>query len=82
LPDLPGALLLPPPDPESFRLQDDPDNDWPDDVKAKYQQAGVQMVLGGKVTQNVREMVKRVLESEFCEGVTPEQGLVNHIFRG
>jgi hypothetical protein len=43
---------------------------------------GVQMVLGGRVTQNVRAMLKRVLESEFCEGVTPEQGLVNFIFRG
>jgi hypothetical protein len=63
-------------------LQDDPENDWPDAVKAKYQQAGVQMVLGGKVTQNVRKMVKRVLESEFCEDVTLEQGLVNYIFRG
>jgi hypothetical protein len=36
--------------PASAPLQDDPDNDWPEDVKAKYQQAGVQMVLGGKVT--------------------------------
>jgi hypothetical protein len=63
-------------------LQDDPDNDWSDELKAKYRQVGVQMVLGGWVTQNVRAMVKRVLELEFCEGVTPEQGLVNFIFRG
>jgi hypothetical protein len=36
--------------PVSAPLQDASDNGWPDDVKAKYQQAGVQMVLEGKVT--------------------------------
>jgi hypothetical protein len=37
--------------PVSAPLQDDLDNAWPDDVKAKYQRAGVQLVLGGRVTQ-------------------------------
>jgi hypothetical protein len=63
-------------------LQDDPDDAWDDNLKAKYQGEGVQMVLGGRVIQSVRAMVKRVLRSELCEGVTREQGLVNFIFRG
>jgi hypothetical protein len=34
------------------------------------------------VTQGIRRQVRAVLESGFCEGVSPEQGLVNFIFRG
>jgi hypothetical protein len=40
------------------------------------------MVLGGPVTQGIRRQARAVLESEFFEGVSPEQGLVNFIFRG
>jgi hypothetical protein len=47
-----------------------------------YRSAGVQMVLGGPVIQGIRRQARAVLESEFCEGVSPEQGLVNFIFRG
>jgi hypothetical protein len=40
------------------------------------------MVLGGPVTQGIRRQARAVLESEFCQGVSPEQGLVNFIFGG
>jgi hypothetical protein len=63
-------------------LHDDPDPDWSDDLKAKYLRVGVQMVLGGPVTKNIRARVKLVFESDYCEDVEPEQGLVNYIFRG
>jgi hypothetical protein len=59
-----------------------PDGDWPEDLQAKYRSGGVQMVLGGLVTQGIRRRARAVLESEFCRGVSPEQGLVNFIFRG
>jgi hypothetical protein len=34
------------------------------------------------VTQGIRRQARAVLESEFCWGVSSEQGLVNFIFRG
>jgi hypothetical protein len=34
------------------------------------------------VTLGIRRQVRAVLESEFCVGVSPEQGLVSFIFRG
>jgi hypothetical protein len=34
------------------------------------------------VTQSIKRQARAVLESEFCEGVSPEQGLINFIFRG
>jgi hypothetical protein len=64
------------------RMHDEPDGDWPEDLQAKYRSAGVQMMLGGLVTQGIRKQARAVLESEFCQGVTPKQGLVNFIFRG
>jgi hypothetical protein len=64
-----------------IRMHDEPDGDWPEDLQAKYWSAGVQMVLGGPVTQGIRRQARAVLESEFCKGVSPEQGLVNFIFR-
>jgi hypothetical protein len=64
------------------RMHDDPDGDWPEDLQAMYRSAGVQMVLRGPVTQGIRRQARAVLESGFCEGVCPEQGLVNFIFRG
>jgi hypothetical protein len=63
------------------RMHDKPDGDWPEDLQATYRSAGVQMVLGGPVTQGMRRQARAVLESKFCEGVSLEQGLVNFIFR-
>jgi hypothetical protein len=63
-------------------LHDDPDPDWSEDLKAKYVREGVQMVLGGPVTKNIKARVKLVFESDYCKDVEPEQGLVNYIFRG
>jgi hypothetical protein len=63
-------------------MHDEPNGDWPEDLQAKYRSAGVQMVLGGPVTQGIRRQARAVLESEFCRGVSPEQGLVNFIFSG
>jgi hypothetical protein len=34
------------------------------------------------VTQGIRKQTRAVLESKFCQGISPEQGLVNFIFRG
>jgi hypothetical protein len=51
-------------------------------LKAKYLKEGVQMVLGGPVTKNIRQLVKLVFESDYCKDVEREQGLVNYIFRG
>jgi hypothetical protein len=65
-----------------IRMHDEPDGDWLEDLQAKYRSAGVQMVLGGPVTQGIRRQARAVLELEFCKGVSPEQGLVNFIFRG
>jgi hypothetical protein len=64
------------------RMHDELNGDWPKDLQAKYRSAGVQMVLGGPVTQGIRRQARIVFESEFCRGVNTEQGLVNFIFRG
>jgi hypothetical protein len=64
------------------RMHDEPDGDWRENLQAKYRSAGVQMVLGGPVTQGIRRQARAVLESEFCRGVSPEEGLVNFIFTG
>jgi hypothetical protein len=56
------------------RLHDNPESDWSDDLKAKYLREGVQMVLGGPVTKNIRQRVKLVFESDYCKDVEPEQG--------
>jgi hypothetical protein len=45
-----------------IRMHDEPDGDWPEDLQAMYQSAGVQMVLGGPVTQGIRRQVRAVLE--------------------
>jgi hypothetical protein len=63
-------------------MHDEPDGDWPEELQAKYRSAGFQMVLGGPVTQGIRKQARAVLESEFCQGVSLEQGLMNFIFRG
>jgi hypothetical protein len=63
-------------------MHDEPDGEWPEDLQAKYWSAGVQMVLGGPVTQGIRKQARAVLDSECCKDVSPEQGLVNFIFRG
>jgi hypothetical protein len=34
------------------------------------------------MTQGIRKQARAMLESEFCQGVSPEQGLVNFIFGG
>jgi hypothetical protein len=67
---------------KTIPCQDDGDSTWSDLTKAKYQRAGVQMVLGGPVTKNIRKLVKMVFDSDYCKDVCPEQGLVNYIFRG
>jgi hypothetical protein len=54
------------------RMPDEPDGDWPEDLQAMYWSVGVQMVLGGPVTQGIRRQVRAVLESGFCEGVNPK----------
>jgi hypothetical protein len=65
------------------RMHDEPDGDWPEDLQAMYRSAGVQIYgVGGPVTQEIRRQVRAVFESGFCEGVSPEQGLVSFIFRG
>jgi hypothetical protein len=64
------------------RMHDGPGGNRPEELQAKYRSAGVQMVLGGPVTQGIRKQARAVLESDFCQGVSPEQGLVNFIFRG
>jgi hypothetical protein len=63
-------------------MHDEPDGNWPEVLQAKYRSAGVQMVLRGPVTQGIRKQARAVLESKFCQGVSPEQGLVNFILRG
>jgi hypothetical protein len=63
-------------------MHDEPNGEWPEESQAKHRSAGVQMVLGGPVIQGIRKQARAVLESDFCQGVSPEQGLVNFIFRG
>jgi hypothetical protein len=63
-------------------MHDEADGNWLEDLQAKYRSAGVQMVLGGPVTQGIKKQTRAVLESNFCQGVSPKQGLVNFIFRG
>jgi hypothetical protein len=63
-------------------MHDKPNGDWSEDLQAMYRSAGVHIVLGGPVTQGIRRQARDVLESEFCRDVSPEQGLVNFIFRG
>jgi hypothetical protein len=36
-----------------IRMHNEPNGDWPEDLQAKYRSAGVQMVLGGPVTQGI-----------------------------
>jgi hypothetical protein len=56
-------------------LRDEPNEDWPEDLKTMYQREGVQMVRGGRVTKNIRARVRMVFESNYLDGVEPEQGL-------
>jgi hypothetical protein len=65
---------------KSIPCHDDGDSTWNDLTKAKYQRAGIQMVLGGPVTKNIRKLVKMVFDSDYCKDVNLEQGLVNYIF--
>jgi hypothetical protein len=64
------------------QMHDEPDKEWPEELQAKYRSAGVEMVLGGSVTRGIRKQARAVLDSEYCKDVSPEQGLVNFIFRG
>jgi hypothetical protein len=34
------------------------------------------------VTKNIRKLVQLVFDSDYCKDVSPEQGLVNYVFRG
>jgi hypothetical protein len=67
---------------KSIPCHDDGDDSWSGETHAKYQREGVQMVLGGHVTKNIRKLVKLVFDSDYCKDVSPEQGLVNYVFRG
>jgi hypothetical protein len=67
---------------KSIPCNDDGNNSWPGETQAKYQREGVQMVLGGPVTKNIRKLVQLVFDSDYCKDVSPEQGLVNYVFRG
>jgi hypothetical protein len=67
---------------KSIPCHDDGDNSWSGKTQAKYQREGVQMVVGGPVTKNTRKLVQLVFDSDYCKNVSPEQGLVNYIFRG
>jgi hypothetical protein len=67
---------------KSIPCNDDGNNSWPGETQAKYQREGVQMVLGGPVTKNIRKLVQLVFNSDYCKDVCPEQGLVNYVFRG
>jgi hypothetical protein len=67
---------------ETPRIADPPINEWTEDEKTMYQRAGVQMVLGGPVTQRIREHVAVVFKSGYVTGAsTPKQGLVNYLLR-
>jgi hypothetical protein len=46
-------------------LHDDPDDNWPEDLKVMYRREGVQMVLGGPVTKAIRARVRLVFESNY-----------------
>jgi hypothetical protein len=67
---------------KSISCHDDGDNSWSTETHAKYQREGVRMVLGGPVTKNIRKLVQLVFNSDYCKDVSPEQGLVNYVFRG
>jgi hypothetical protein len=64
------------------QMHDEPNKEWPEELRAKYRSAGVQMVLEGPVTQGIRKQARAVLESHYCQDVSPKQGLMNFIFRG
>jgi hypothetical protein len=61
--------VMPTKDKRETRMHDEPDGDWPKDLQAMYQSAGVQMVLGGPVTQEIKRQVRAVRELEFCKAV-------------
>jgi hypothetical protein len=56
---------------KSIPCNDDGDNSWPGETQAKYQREGVQMVLGGPVTKNIRKLVQLVFNSDYCKDVSP-----------
>ena len=67
----------------NVRMQDDPPEDWAEDLKTAYLGMGVQMVLGGPVLPSIQAMVPLIWGSEFGTEVdTREQALVNYLFRG
>jgi hypothetical protein len=61
---------------------DEPPEDWSEEHKTWYQRDRVQMVLGGRTNANTRVRVLAVFKSTYVEDVTPEQGLVDYLFRG
>jgi hypothetical protein len=67
---------------KSIPCHDDGNNSWSVETQAKYQREGVQMVLGEPVTKNIRKLVQLVFDLDYFDNVSPEQGLVNYIFRG
>jgi hypothetical protein len=68
---------------ETPRIADPPIDEWTEAEKTMYQRDGVQMVLGGPVTQRIREHVAVVFKLGFVTGASsPEQELVNYLLRG
>jgi hypothetical protein len=68
---------------QAAAMVDHPIERWNDNKKVMYKRDGVYMVLGGRVTQCLRENVCAMVISWFVtQGPTPEQGLVDYLFRG
>jgi hypothetical protein len=55
------------------RMHDEPDGDWPEDLQAMYQSAGVQMVLGGLVTQGLEGRYALCLSQDFARVSVPSR---------
>jgi hypothetical protein len=57
--------------------------DWSAAYTNLYNRPGVQMILGGQVTQIIRDYVGLLLSSAYVtRSATAEQGLANFLFRG
>jgi hypothetical protein len=58
-------------------------SDWNAADTNLYNRPGVQMILGGPVTQGIRDYVGLLFSSPYVtRSATAEQGLANYIFRG
>jgi hypothetical protein len=55
------------------QMHDEPDKEWLEELQAKYRSAGVQMVLGGPVTQGIRKQARAVLDSQSARMSAPSR---------